>query len=268
MELRQSALQVYEICNATEKAHAMHALTALLASYHIDSNALFNAPAIPGRPALPALVAPAKVPRRSPFTTQGHAALIHSIAHIEFNAINLALDAVWRFPGMPQEFYLDWMRVADEEAKHFLMLQNHLKHLGFSYGDFAAHDGLWTLCHQTRNSVIERMALIPRTLEARGLDATPQIQQKLRQVASPQALEAVAILNVILEDEIGHVALGNHWYHWLCKLHGLVPDQFSDQTASKYRAPTPKPPFNHHARSLAGFSESEIQSLSSYSPLQ
>ncbi len=262
MELRQSALKVYEICNAVEKALAVHDLARKLSTLTIDCTALYNAPALPGRPVKPFLVAPQKVPRRSPFTKLGHCALIHSIAHIEFNAIDLALDAVWRFPNMPEAFYLDWMRVADEEAKHFLMLQNHLTSLECSYGDFAAHDGLWTLCEKTSHHIVERMALIPRTLEARGLDATPVIQQKLKKVASPHALDAISILDVILQDEVGHVAIGNHWYHWLCAKNGLDPNTFATQASHKYDAPIPKPPFNHQARRQAGFTEHEIEALS------
>ena len=263
MELRQSALNVYQICHASDKALAVHGLTQKLGSFTIDCEAQFNPNALPGRPDKPLLVPPQKVPRRSPYTPLGHAALMHSIAHIEFNAIDLALDAVWRFADMPEQYYLDWMKVADEEAKHFLLLQTHLKELGFNYGDFTAHDGLWTLCYKTRHDITERMALIPRTLEARGLDATPVIQEKLQRVASPHALAAVAILDIILQDEVGHVAIGNRWYQWLCEKHGLDAALFANQAAQKHDAPVPKPPFNHQARRLAGFSELEIVALSS-----
>lgn len=262
MELRQNALKVYEICHATEKALAVHDLTKKLTTLAIDCQAQFNVTTLPGRPDKPDLVQPQKVPRRSPYTPVGHAALMHSIAHIEFNAIDLALDAVWRFADMPEQFYLDWMKVADEEAKHFLMLQEHLNEFGFSYGDFTAHDGLWTLCYKTRNNITERMALIPRTLEARGLDATPVIQEKLHRVATSQALKAIAILDVILQDEVGHVSIGNHWYQWLCEQEGLDAQLFATQTSQKYDAPVPKPPFNYEARRQAGFTMLEIAALS------
>ena len=262
MELRQSALQVYKINHATQKALAVQALAQQASGLRVDGVVLFAAPALPGRPALPALVLPQDVPRRSPYTPQGHAALMHSIAHIEFNAIDLALDAVWRFAGLPEAYYRDWMQVAGEEAKHFLLLQSHLQDHGFAYGDFPAHDGLWTVCDKTRHDVAARMALVPRTLEARGLDATPVIQNKLRRVGSPQALAAVAILEIILQEEVGHVAIGNRWYHWLCHEKGLNPMEFAAHVGREHGAPTPKPPFNYPARRQAGFTACEIEALS------
>ncbi len=207
------------------------------------------------------MVHPQQVPRRSPYSPEGHAALMHSIAHIEFNAINLALDAVWRFAGLPDAYYQDWIRVAGEEAKHYLLLQDHLQSIGYGYGDFQVHDGLWTMCDNTRHDVVARMALVPRTLEARGLDATPVIQAKLRRVASSVARKAVGILDLILTEEVGHVAIGNHWYHWLCARDGLDAVAFYAQAAKQHGAPRPKPPFNVTARRSAGFSEAEIAAL-------
>ena len=204
---------------------------------------------------------PQHVPRRSPFTLEGHCALIHSIAHIEFNAINLALDAVWRFANMPAAYYQDWLRVAHEEAKHFTLLSEHLLQQGHAYGDFVAHDGLWTMCENTRHDVTARMALVPRTLEARGLDATPIIQAKLRKVGTPRALEAVAILDIILSEEEGHVAIGNHWYHWLCRRDQQDPMAFYATIAAQHGAPRLKPPFNLAARKRAGFTQAEIDAL-------
>ena len=202
-------------------------------------------------------------PHRSPFTPDGLATLLHTVAHIEFNAINLALDAAWRFDGMPDAFYLDWVRVASEEAHHFSLLRAHLQSLEggecrWDYGDFPAHDGLWTVCAATAVDVVARMALVPRTLEARGLDATPLIQAKLRRVATPQALRAVEILEIILTDEVGHVAIGNHWYRWLCQQRGLDPVAHYRVLAQRYDAPTPKPPFNTQARLQAGFTDEEL----------
>ncbi len=217
----------------------------------------------PGRPQRPELVHPQQVPRRSPFTAEGHNALLHSIAHIEFNAINLALDAIWRFAGMPAAYYRDWLQVAQEEAKHFALLRQHLLEQGHDYGDFVAHDGMWTMCENTRHDVTTRMALVPRTMEARGLDATPIIQAKLRKVGTPRALAAVEILAVILAEEVGHVAIGNHWYHWLCQREGLDPTAFYAQVAAQHGAPRLKPPFNLLARKLAGFTDAEIASLPS-----
>jgi uncharacterized ferritin-like protein (DUF455 family) len=218
-------------------------------------------PSQPGRPQRPALILPKDVPRRSPYTPEGHAALIHSIAHIEFNAINLALDAAWRFANLPANYYRDWLRVAFEESQHFSLLTDHLATLGHAYGDFPAHDGLWTMAENTRHDVVARMALVPRTLEARGLDATPIIQAKLRKVASVAALQAVDILDTILREEVGHVAIGNHWYHWLCARDGLDSASFHTQVGRLYGGPGLKPPFNLAARKLAGFTQAELDAL-------
>jgi len=255
----------------SEKAVATHALWAALGELRDDA-ALAHALApqielappttpLPGRPERPALIPPMEVPHRSPFTPEGLAALLHAVAHIEFNAINLALDAVWRFPGMPTDFYRDWLRVADEEATHFTLLRTHLQSLGFDYGDFPAHDGLWAMCVKTQHDITARMALVPRTLEARGLDATPLIQARLRKVNTPAALRTVEILDVILRDEIGHVAIGNRWYGWLCAQQGLDPLAHYRALAREHSAPRLKPPFNEAARRAAGFSALELAYL-------
>lgn len=220
-----------------------------------------DAHALPGRPARPELRHHTAVARRSPATPQGRAVLVHAIAHIEFNAINLALDALWRFDGMPRQFYLDWLRVAAEEARHFSLLRAHLQTQGHDYGDYPAHQGLWTLCEKTAHDVTARMALVPRTMEARGLDATPLIQRKLRQVGTPDALAAAEILEVILREEVGHVTIGDHWYRWLCERDGLEPEAHYAALVERYHAPRPKPPLNRTARRLAGFSETELQWL-------
>ena len=224
---------------------------------------------LPGRPTQPALTHPAKLPRRSPLTLEGRAAMVHAICHIEFNAINLALDALWRFDGLPDAYYQDWALVAKEEAHHFSLLRAHLQGMDtqpdgtprWDYGDFAAHDNLWAMCEQTSDDVVARMALVPRTLEARGLDATPLIQAKLRQAGTPDALRAVAILDIILRDEVGHVAIGNHWYRWLCERDGLEPVAHYAVLTGRYKAPKLKPPFNEPARLRAGFTRDEILQL-------
>lgn len=247
--------------NPVLKAAAVQTLWNELPHIALDSSTEFLPLGEPGRPENPTLVHPQEVPRRSPFTPEGHAALMHSILHIEFNAINLALDAVWRYSGLPPKYYQDWMHVAQEEAQHFTLLRNHLAELGYEYGDFIAHDGLWTMCAATQRDVTARMALVPRTLEARGLDATPLVQAKLRKVGSPQALAAVAILEVILQEEVGHVAIGNHWYHWLCQRNQLDPALFYAQASAQYGGPKLKPPFNVSARRQAGFTDAEINAL-------
>lgn len=220
-----------------------------------------DAPPLPGHPERPELLHHTKLARRSPASPQGRAILIHAIAHIEFNAINLALDAVWRFDGMPTAYYLDWMRVAGEEALHFRLLRDHLRSQGHDYGDFPAHQGQWTMCEKTQHDVLARMALVPRTMEARGLDATPQIQAKLRQVGTPDAVAAANILDVILHDEVGHVAIGNHWYRWLCERQGIDPESHYGVLVQRYEAPRLKPPFNDAARRQAGFTEAELRWL-------
>ena len=216
---------------------------------------------LPGCPAKPDLRSHLDVPKRSPFTTEGLAALLHAVTHIEFNAINLALDAIWRFDGMPHQYYLDWLTVAAEEAHHFSLLRAHLQSMGYDYGDFPAHTGLWDMTEKTKADVLARMALVPRTLEARGLDATPPMQTKLRKVATPHALKAVEILDLILHDEIGHVAIGNHWYRYLCTQRGLDPVAHYAVLARQYNAPRVKGQLNLEARRKAGFEEVELALL-------
>ncbi|MEI8324745.1 MAG: ferritin-like domain-containing protein [Betaproteobacteria bacterium] len=262
MELRAQALAALIIPDVADKVAAVLALQSASATALLTPGTqLPEPPGVPGRPSRPELIAPALVPLRSPFTPQGLAALLHAICHIEFNAINLALDAVWRFAAMPEAFYRDWLRVAAEEARHFSLLREHLLQLGFDYGDFAAHDGLWEMCAKTKDDLIARMALVPRTLEARGLDATPLIQARLRKVGHAHALQAVAELDIILRDEVAHVAIGNHWYRWLCERDALDPLAHDAALAQRYHAPSLKPPFNLDARRAAGFSELELDAL-------
>ena len=213
----------------------------------------------PGQPEKPALIPPQKVPRRRVDTLPGRAALIHALAHIEFNAINLALDAAHRFAGMPEAYYADWLRVADEEALHFDLLNAHLATLGYAYGDFPAHTGLWDMALKTAHDPLVRMALVPRVLEARGLDATPIIVDKLKAAKDTRMVE---ILGIIERDEIGHVAIGSHWFGWLCAARGLEPEATFRQLLVEYDAPPLKPPFNLAARRAAGFSEPELDWLS------
>jgi uncharacterized ferritin-like protein (DUF455 family) len=191
-------------------------------------------------------------------TEEGRAILLHALAHIEFNAINLALDAIWRFSGMPREYYLDWLKVASEEALHFSLLSAHLRTQGFAYGDFAAHNSLWDMAEKTSGDVLARMALVPRTLEARGLDASPPVRAKLAQAGD---MDAARILDIILRDEIGHVAIGNRWYNWCCDQAGFDPLTTYAELAHRHNAPVPRGPFNMEARRAAGFSEQELAGL-------
>jgi len=263
MDLRTLALQALCTEDTEQKVALALEIQTQAAINKIATETIIQAPAeLPGRPAKPDLIAAARVPQRSVHTVEGRAALVHAICHIEFNAINLALDAVWRFAGMPEAFYRDWLRVAAEEAQHFSMLRRHLRTaLGHDYGDFAAHDGLWAMCEKTAGDITARMALVPRTLEARGLDATPLIQAKLRTVGTPDALAACDLLDIILRDEVGHVAIGNHWYGWLCARQGLEPLAHYRTLARQYQAPRLKPPFNQAARLQAGFSLAELDEL-------
>jgi len=263
MELRHRALQVLQLTDPEEKAAQALDLHWHAATISIAENTILEPTApLPGCPARPELRHHTAVARRSPATAAGRAVLIHAIAHIEFNAINLALDALWRFPGMPRRFYLDWLQVAGEEARHFQMLRTHLRsQLGHDYGDFPAHQGLWSMCEKTAHDIVARMALVPRTLEARGLDATPLIQHKLRSVGAPDALAAVRILDVILREEVGHVAIGNHWYRWLCERDGLEPVAHYALLVQRHEAPRAKPPLNTAARRAAGFSQAELDWL-------
>ncbi|MBA3597414.1 MAG: ferritin-like domain-containing protein [Methylibium sp.] len=258
-ELRKAALALLQKDDAAAKAAATRTLFADRDALALDTRTVLEPSApLPGRPARPLLVPALQVPQRSRGTREGRAALLHAIAHIEFNAINLALDAIWRFAGLPAAYYRDWLQVAGEEALHFTMLREHLLSLGCDYGDFAAHDGLWAMTAKTAHDPLARMALVPRTLEARGLDATPPLQKKFAQAGDARAVE---ILGVILRDEIGHVAIGNRWYRFLCERDGLDPVALYPQLAERYEAPKPRPPFNLTAREAAGFTAQELAQL-------
>jgi uncharacterized ferritin-like protein (DUF455 family) len=212
----------------------------------------------PGRPPRPLLVPPRQVPTRSPFNRSGRAALLHALAHIEFNAINLAWDAVYRFRDLPVQFYDDWIEIALEEVLHFELLCNHLADLGGAYGDYPAHDSLWQMALATDDDILARMALIPRFLEARGLDVTPAIQDKLRQAGDQRAVD---ILDVIFHDEIGHVAAGSRWFNYICQQRGLEPVATFEHLIRQHIRGTIKPPQQEQARRQAGFSEEELQLL-------
>lgn len=260
-EIRASSLALLEETDAIVKAKSVRDLAdrwrhgqCVLASTQTMTTKSF----IPGRPIKPTLVQPRLLQRRAMNTLEGRIALIHALAHIEFNAINLALDAIWRFPNMPEKFYLDWLKVADEEAYHFTLLNAHLQSFGFQYGDFDAHNSLWEMAEKTKDSIIARIALVPRVLEARGLDASPGLKNKLAQAGDATA---ASILDIILSDEIGHVAIGNYWFNWLCEKDQLCPISTFNAICQQYEAPKLKPPFNVEARKQAGFSDLEIAYL-------
>ncbi len=213
---------------------------------------------IPGRPQRPRLVNPRQVPRRSLATEEGRIVMLHSFAHIEFNAINLALDAAYRFRQMPDEFIEDWLKVAAEEAYHFSLISEYLEELGSYYGAHDAHNGLWDMVCKTRHDVLHRMALVPRVMEARGLDVTPSMMEKFSQIGDQRAVE---ILQVIYAEEIGHVAIGNRWYRYCCEQRGLEPQQTFRGLIQQYFEGKLRGPFNRPARLQAGFDEDELTVL-------
>lgn len=213
---------------------------------------------MPGRPEKPRLVHPREVPRRGWGTVEGRAAFIHAVIHIEFNAIDLAWDAVYRFRGLPARFYDDWVSVADDESRHFVLLRDRMRELGFDYGDFDAHNGLWEMTEKTAHDGLARMALVPRVLEARGLDVTPGMIAKLRQLGDDATAD---ILVIILGEEVAHVAAGSRWYHWYCECRGIEPRARFRELLKEYAGGYLRGPFNMEARLLAGFDEDEIAAL-------
>ncbi|MGE3105780.1 MAG: ferritin-like domain-containing protein [Lysobacterales bacterium] len=237
---------------ATRRLHADRQAGALAS----EQPAAAAAPPIPvpGRPERPLLVAPRELKSRGLGSAIGRASLLHAVAHIEFNAINLALDAVYRFPGMPEAFYADWLQVAVDEARHFDMLANRLRVIGHHYGEFPAHNGLWAAACSTAHSCLARMALVPRVLEARGLDVSPGMIERLRRAGDH---DSAALIEIILHEEIAHVAAGTRWFNYCCQQQQLDPDTTFLALVREHAAGILRPPFNHSARRAAGFSEAE-----------
>jgi len=261
VDLREAALNWLANNSPLRKVAGVKGLNAawLAGQVAINPAANLTEPAgVPGHPEKPLLVSPLQVEKRSMRTPEGRAALIHALAHIEFNAINLALDAVWRFADMPMQYYADWLKVAAEEAYHFELLNGYLLNVGYQYGDFSGHNSLWEMAERTKADVLARMALVPRTMEARGLDASPPLRNKFVQIGDASAAD---ILAIILRDEIGHVAIGNHWFNWLCAERGLEPIATYETLAREYNAPAMRKPLNMEARRKAGFTEEELALL-------
>jgi uncharacterized ferritin-like protein (DUF455 family) len=258
--LRSAALAILNTPSLEEKV----ALTSRLAAswrggeLELGSSLRIEAVSRPGRPPRPRLVAPAALPRRGAGTVEGRAARLHALAHIELNAVDLAWDAVCRFPGLPTGFYRDWVAVALEEAEHFSLLRGRLNDLGYDYGEFDAHDGLWEMAVKTAHDPLVRMALVPRVLEARALEAVPQMVAGLRQAGDG---ESVAILERIMVDEVGHVAAGSRWFRHLCGERGLASGEHWFQLLADYRLGRIKGPLNLEARRAAGFDEQELARL-------
>lgn len=214
-----------------------------------------------GIPALPKLVDHKDLPKRSLATLPGQAALVHAIAHIEFNAINLAWDAIYRYRHLPNDYYNDWLKVANEETKHFELLNARLQELNYRYGDFDAHAGLWHMAEKTADNFMHRMAVIPRAMEARGLDVTPGLIKRLHQIGD---LRTVEILELILEEEIGHVAIGDRWFRYACEKAACKPEAMYRQIVTQYNSSSMQGPFNIQARIQAGFSRVELENLANY----
>ncbi len=209
----------------------------------------------PGRPLKPRLVSARKLPQRGLGSAEGRAALVHAVAHIEFNAINLAWDAVYRYRGKPDDYYRDWASCAHDEARHFTMLSDRLAELGHAYGDFDAHDGLWQMAEK----------LVPRVLEARGLDVTPGMIERLRRLGDERT---VAVLEIILREEVAHVAAGTRWYQYCCERDGIEPVDTFFGLIRDYMGVDLRGPFNRVARIEAGFSELELDLLGNYAAAQ
>lgn len=258
--LQERALHCLMLCDPLQKVEQTTQLEAdwLAGLVSCQHDAAVQQVAVPGRPNRPKLVAPRELTKRSAFTIEGRAALIHSLCHIEFNAINLALDAIYRFVGMPRDYYSDWLKVAREEAYHFQLLSEHLLSLGFQYGDFVAHNGLWEMAVETDHDVMVRMALVPRVMEARGLDVTPSIMEKLRKAGDNQA---VAILEIIHRDEVGHVKIGTRWFRHMCAQRQLEPLTTFKHLLNEYMKGRLRGPFDHATRTQAGFTADELAYL-------
>lgn len=211
-----------------------------------------------GTPECVRRVTPRNLPKRGFTTPAGRATLIHAVTHIEFSAINLALDAVFRFREMPRDFYTDWLRIAKEEVDHFFMLRGRLRELDHDYGDYATHQGLWETAMKTAHDPLVRMAIVPRVLEARGLDVNPGMMEKFRQAGDVATADALAI---ILRDEIGHVEAGTRWFHYLCEQKNLEPEKTYFELLTEYAGSGVRCPLHKEARLQAGFSQSELDHL-------
>lgn len=258
--LFEQILNCVRISDPTQKVSCAQQLNQMWTQHQLDTDSLNNPEdyVSPGRPEKPKLVPPRNLPRRSLHTKQGMAALLHSIAHIEFNAINLALDAAYRFRDLPNQYYADWIRIAAEEAYHFQLVDAHLRTLGYAYGDFSAHNGLWDMAMQTNHSALVRMAIIPRVMEARGLDVTPGIINRFAAVGEHKVVE---ILKIIMRDEIGHVEVGTHWFNYLCDKKQLPRQATFEKLMREFSKGRVKLPLHREARINAGFTESELKFL-------
>jgi uncharacterized ferritin-like protein (DUF455 family) len=251
-DLARQAVAILETADPAAKARRAREVAAAWRAGAIAEVGAAVPPARPARPARPELKRPGEVPRRKINRgSAGRGALLHALAHIELNAVDLAADIVARFTGedLPRGFYDDWLTVADEEGKHYLLLAARLGELGLAYGDLPAHDGLWQAAEETAHDLLARLAVVPLVLEARGLDVTPVMIDKLRQVEDH---DSAAVLQVIYQEEIGHVAIGKHWFDYVCARRGLDPQPTWQALVRRHFKGRLKPPFNEPARLQAG----------------
>jgi len=260
-DLHAAAKRCLDATEPAEKLRLTHATWEAFLAGNLQPDSASPAPdpiTAPGRPVKPVLVNARQLPQRGLGSDEGRAALVHAVAHIEFNAINLAWDAVYRFRGMPAAYYRDWASCAHDEARHFAMLAERLQELGHAYGDFDAHDGLWQMAEKTASNDTARMALVPRVLEARGLDVTPGMIERLRKLGDTRT---VAILEVILREEVAHVAAGTRWYRHCCQRDGIEPIAHFFALIRDYMGVSLRGPFNRPARLEAGFVDEELDRL-------
>ena len=260
-DLHAAAKRCLDATDPAEKLRLTHETWQALLAGELRADSAAPPPesiGTPGRPAKPQLVNARQVPQRGLGSAEGRAALVHAVAHIEFNAINLAWDAVYRYRGKPDAYYRDWASCANDEARHFAMLSARLAELGHAYGDFDAHDGLWAMAEKTAHHDTARMALVPRVLEARGLDVTPGMIERLRHLGDTAT---VAILEVILREEVAHVAAGTRWYHHCCERDGVDPVDTFFMLLRDYMGVSLRGPFNLSARRDAGFVQEELDRL-------
>lgn len=254
MEVFHSAiLRAFRATEPSEKASATHQLVRDWQHHKLPrpKQAPLNWPDRPGRPAQPELLAPNTMPKRRGSGIKGRVTLLHALAHIELNAIDLALDLLARFSHhpLPDLFVQDWMQVAADESKHFMMIEKRLRELGSYYGALPAHDGLWEAALKTKHDFAARLAVVPMVLEARGLDVTPPMIEKLQK---SNDAESAALLTVIYEDEKKHVNAGVRWFHTVCRADNLDPETTFKTKLETYFRGALKPPFNIAAREEAG----------------
>ncbi len=258
MELRAHCLKALASTDLNKKLNQVKVIYESFKSHQmtIDSKVdIQHTYHLPGAPLTPQIVPPRLVEKRSTSTEQGKLIFVHALAHIEFSAINLALDIIWRFKDLPDQFYSDWFQIAYEEHLHFNLLNDYLKKFDLSYGSFNAHNSLWEMADRTRHDLIHRLALIPRTMEARGLDVTPPIIEKFKQQKDD---DIAAILQIIFEEEIRHVSIGNIWYRWACKAQKLVPHETYKNLLKTYDIELNYEKLNKEARYKAGFLKEEL----------